>query len=263
MDRKKPERRCTGTTKAGRRCRAAALKDSDLCFFHADPVEAARLGRIGGRKNRRALEENSNPLPELKSLRDVQNLFARLAIEVYSGKKDPKIAMAVKAALSGYLQVFENLETHDQITELQNQIDRLNAIRRVSENDAAISTNFTDLEAEIEEAPGKLGINPPVGAKNVSGAATETGKTNPNRTNGDYEFSPNLSASRNGLIGTTGETQLSHRQPGQPQVLSDWEFSGNHGPDSHLALEPQPVPGALWRKAPPKPFWSNVGKIEK
>ena len=104
---------------------------------------------------------------------------------------------------------------------LQNQLDTLKAIRRVSDNDAPISTDVTDLEADIEEAPG----DPSVGAKNVSVVATETGTTNPNRTDerGDCEFHLNQSAPSNGLTGTTGET--------------------------HLRLELQPVP-ELWRKAP-------------
>ncbi len=39
---------CSGKTKQGRPCRAAAT-ESGYCYFHTNPDVAAELGRIGGR----------------------------------------------------------------------------------------------------------------------------------------------------------------------------------------------------------------------
>lgn len=44
---------CKGRTKRGASCRAPA-GPGGLCFFHANPESAKRLGKIGGQKNRRS-----------------------------------------------------------------------------------------------------------------------------------------------------------------------------------------------------------------
>jgi len=62
---KNRDSRCTGLTKGGKSCRAAAT-DGGLCYFHANPKKAAELGRIGGRKNRHVSDEHLDPLPGLE-----------------------------------------------------------------------------------------------------------------------------------------------------------------------------------------------------
>src|SRR5579862_7532545 len=135
MDRTKPDKRCQAITGLAQRCRAAALKDGVFCYFHARPGEAARLGRIGGRKNRHVPEGKIDPPFELKTLADVQNFLARMAAEVYEGKKDPRIAIAVKGLLCAWLQACGNMETQNQLHSLQNQFEelvRLTKMRRIT-----------------------------------------------------------------------------------------------------------------------------------
>lgn len=57
------KRACSGTTKAGKPCKAAPLKDSDVCLAHSDPDTRAstgfvpEAGHLGGRpRNPRAHE---------------------------------------------------------------------------------------------------------------------------------------------------------------------------------------------------------------
>lgn len=43
-----PVRTCRETTKAGKPCRAAPLKDRDVCAMHGKAVDPTELGRLGG-----------------------------------------------------------------------------------------------------------------------------------------------------------------------------------------------------------------------
>jgi hypothetical protein len=50
------DQRCRARTKQGKPCKAAAM-EGGLCYFHGNPDKVAELGRLGGRRNRRALPE--------------------------------------------------------------------------------------------------------------------------------------------------------------------------------------------------------------
>ena len=91
---------CRGFKRNGEPCRAAATKGSKLCFFHGQPDEAARLGGIGGRKNRRAADWSGSEFAELSNAKDVRVACGKLADEVRSGIIDPKTAMAIKGLLT-------------------------------------------------------------------------------------------------------------------------------------------------------------------
>jgi hypothetical protein len=86
----KADRACKSLTKVGKPCRAAAT-EGGLCFFHSNPQKAAKLGRIGGRKNHRAVAELV-PLPKLDSAGAICSAIGQLAEEVHSGKLNPKVA---------------------------------------------------------------------------------------------------------------------------------------------------------------------------
>jgi hypothetical protein len=73
----------------GKPCRAAATTGG-LCFFHANPIKAAELGRIGGRSRRSSLSETADPLPKLESAMAVRATVDRLVAEVYAGKIQPR-----------------------------------------------------------------------------------------------------------------------------------------------------------------------------
>jgi hypothetical protein len=88
MSTKNQEHRCKAKTKSGKPCRAAATAGG-LCFFHANPDKASELGRIGGRSNRHAAAENTDPLPTLDNAIAVRDTVARLIEDLYAGKIHP------------------------------------------------------------------------------------------------------------------------------------------------------------------------------
>ena len=110
--------RCTGKTKSGKPCRAAAT-DGGLCFFHANPNKASELGRIGGRKNGHVFAANSVPLPPLDSAGGIREAVSRLAAEVYAGTMDPKAASALVPLLNIQLRAIETAEIERRIALLQ------------------------------------------------------------------------------------------------------------------------------------------------
>ena len=113
---------CQAITKNGEPCRAAATKGTNFCFFHGQPDEAARLGRIGGRKNRRAVDWSGYLFTELGSAKDVRVACGRLADEVHSGKTDPKRAMAIKGLLKLQLEAAKNEEYEERLAAMEKQL---------------------------------------------------------------------------------------------------------------------------------------------
>jgi hypothetical protein len=71
MTQAKQDSRCSGLTKKGKPCRAAAT-EGGLCFFYANPEKAAELGRIGGRRNSRVIGV-LDPLLDLDSVTAVRD----------------------------------------------------------------------------------------------------------------------------------------------------------------------------------------------
>jgi hypothetical protein len=90
---------CQAQAKSGEPCRAAAT-EGGLCFFHANPNKAAELGRLGGRRNRRAAGEDLSPLPTLDNALAVRNMAARLVDDVYTGRISPRIGVGLAPLLS-------------------------------------------------------------------------------------------------------------------------------------------------------------------
>lgn len=133
---------CQAITRNGEPCRAAATKGSNFCFFHGQPDEAARLGRIGGRKNRRAVGWSAYLFTELRSAKDVRVACGRLADEVHSGKTDPKKAMAIRGLLRLQLEAAENEQYEERLTAMEKQlrIIRLREALTPSKKDTAVGT---------------------------------------------------------------------------------------------------------------------------
>jgi hypothetical protein len=117
MNHKKLNSRCKAKAKSGEPCGAAATKGGDLCYFHANPNQAAELGRIGGRSKCPAASENADPLPTLDSALAVRETLARLIADVYAGKLNPRVAAGLAPLLNLLLHVIE-------ITEITNKMER-------------------------------------------------------------------------------------------------------------------------------------------
>jgi hypothetical protein len=109
--------RCKAKAKSGKPCRAAATA-SGLCFFHANPNKASELGRIGGKRNRRDVARDPDPLPSLDSARAVRDTVARLIADVYSGKVQPRVAASLAPLLNLQLRVIDTTDLELRISKL-------------------------------------------------------------------------------------------------------------------------------------------------
>jgi hypothetical protein len=115
--------RCSGRTKSGKPCRAAAT-EGGLCFFHANPRKAAELGRIGGRKNGR-VPAGSDPLPDLESVTALRDTVKRLISDVYAGKLHPRTASGLAPLLHLQLRVIEKTDFEQRLAKTETQLARL------------------------------------------------------------------------------------------------------------------------------------------
>lgn len=117
--------KCTATTKSGLPCRAAAGL-SGLCFFHANPGEAKKLGQVGGWKNRRPLPVDI-VVPENLKVADLPKINAQAMRRVLSGDLEPQVANSLVQMSKLQIRIFEGLECEARIKALENQIAKLRA----------------------------------------------------------------------------------------------------------------------------------------
>jgi hypothetical protein len=123
--------RCKSRTKDGQACRAAA-SSGGLCFFHANPLKAAELGRMGGRRNRgQATVESLPPLPRITNLAALRDATAQLVESIYQGVVDPRIGTGLAPLLSVQLKAID-------VAELEERVARLEQERSTREGTAAL-----------------------------------------------------------------------------------------------------------------------------
>ena len=130
---------CSGKTKAGKPCRAAACPGG-LCFFHANPEAAARLGQLGGAKNRKFTGFDMQ-VPDNITATDLCKLEVQVVRGLLSGDIPAREATAVA-------QIFNLLHRHLPTADLEKRITFLEEAsgrvsmptdgnqRDVAENDA-------------------------------------------------------------------------------------------------------------------------------
>jgi hypothetical protein len=112
---------CRARTKAGKPCRAAATAGG-LCFFHANPNKASELGRIGGRSNRHAAAESSDPLPISDNAIAVRNAVARLIADVCARRLHPRIAAGLAPLMNLQLRAIETTNIEQRLTKLEKRL---------------------------------------------------------------------------------------------------------------------------------------------
>jgi hypothetical protein len=118
MSTKNQEHQCKAKTKSGKPCRAAATAGG-LYFFHANPDKASELGRIGGRSNRHAAADNTDPLPTLDNAIAVRDTVARLIEDVYAGKIHPRIAAGLVPLLNLQLRAIRTTDLEGRLANLE------------------------------------------------------------------------------------------------------------------------------------------------
>jgi hypothetical protein len=114
--------RCSGRTKKGEPCRAAATPGG-LCFFHANPNKASELGRIGGRSKGHAAAEITDPLPVLNNAIAVRDTVARLISDVHAGKLQPRVASGLAALLNLQLRTIETVTNLEAAAQAKRDLD--------------------------------------------------------------------------------------------------------------------------------------------
>jgi hypothetical protein len=115
-------------TKTGQACGAWAT-EGGLCFFHANPNKASELGRIGGRKNRRAIAA-TEPLPNLNDAACCGELLERLGRDLLAGRLHPRVVLAFTNLLNTYLRTRDYFEVQPQFLELRKRIDDIESRRQ-------------------------------------------------------------------------------------------------------------------------------------
>jgi hypothetical protein len=104
---------CSGRTKEGKPCRAAA-GPGGLCYFHANPETAKRLGQIGGMKNRKFTGIDLQ-VPDNITATDLCKLEVQVVRGLLSGDIPAREATAVG-------QIFSLLHRHLPTADLEKRI---------------------------------------------------------------------------------------------------------------------------------------------
>ena len=97
---------CMGKTITGADCRAAA-GESGLCFFHAHPEAAKKLGRLGGQKNRRSLAVDLH-VPDTIDAHELSKLNVQVMRMLLSGELPPREAMAFVQLSNSHLRLIQS-----------------------------------------------------------------------------------------------------------------------------------------------------------
>lgn len=120
-------RQCKANTKAGQRCQAWAVSDSDYCFMH-DPASAkarAQARAAGGRARhgrRVGVTGDGDPV-SLASVGDVLDLLQRTARDLFKLENSVSRARAVTSLCTAALKVFEVGELEERIAALENLME--------------------------------------------------------------------------------------------------------------------------------------------
>ena len=118
------QEQCTGTTKAGQRCRARALPGSPFCVSH-DPSKVTQLAewrRKGGlAKANRVRAKKALPAEPLTN----EELHAWLGVVfrgVISGKLEPGVGTATATIARTMLELFRAIALEARVAELERRI---------------------------------------------------------------------------------------------------------------------------------------------
>jgi hypothetical protein len=123
---KSVEQSCTGVKPDGTQCQAAALPDSDFCFFH-DPSkkdERREAQAAGGRQNRAKTLDAETPDIKIRNYKDVVALLSQTIDQVRRGQIDPRVANSVGYLASPLVRALAQNELEDRIEKLERAVHR-------------------------------------------------------------------------------------------------------------------------------------------
>ena len=110
---------CQAKTKTGASCRAPA-SEGGLCFFHANPESAKKLGQMGGRKNRRPVVELQVPCNLTAA--DVCNVSGEAIRLLLSGQLKARDATAMAQLCNSLYRGIPAADLEARVTTLEKQI---------------------------------------------------------------------------------------------------------------------------------------------
>ena len=147
--------RCSGKTKAGDPCRAAA-GSGGLCFFHANPDLAHTLGQLGGRKNRSKLPET--PGAGSMSSSDVRDILVEAIRDVRSKKITPRTAGALAQLCNSLHRVLQTADVEDRFARIEEQLAE-QAIRESVDTDPTKSRKCDESGGGMAAQPDNVDMN--------------------------------------------------------------------------------------------------------
>lgn len=116
-------KRCAGKTKAGRPCKAYAVKDSDFCQAHAPELAAERAAwrKSGGEAT---VTPDGTPI-KVKSIEEVlEQAWANLG-STWKQKNTGERTRGINSTLTLILKAFEIGELADRVEALEQRLDDL------------------------------------------------------------------------------------------------------------------------------------------
>ena len=132
-ERKRDARRCPGTTKEGKPCRAIpAMVDplTGYCPAHGPGAferlsEAGKKGAEATRRKWRGKGLNEDELPELRTPDDAEKWLESIARAVSTGRLGHNEAKAAVSALREWLRAHEAGMMSDRVEKLKRQLDEM------------------------------------------------------------------------------------------------------------------------------------------
>ena len=139
-----PERpRCKAITKSGTPC-GAAPTPTGLCFFHGNPNKASEFGRIGGKRNRSAKEENAHRVLRLNGAPSASDRLESIYHDVETGSIRPSVANVLIKLTDLQVRVQEKTIIEDQIAKLEEQLRILKSMIDLR----TIETSMSEVEGD-------------------------------------------------------------------------------------------------------------------
>src|SRR5262245_536814 len=118
--------RCAGITKAGKPCRAAALRGGIMCLLHSRPGLAAELGQKGGQGNRPSKLAEEMELAKLDNVKDLRDLLTRATKGLITGDISPRVATGLASLVNPLLRSIEYADLEKRLEELEKEREKRN-----------------------------------------------------------------------------------------------------------------------------------------
>lgn len=154
---------CRAKTKRGKPCGAAATAGG-LCYFHANPLKASELGRLGGKSKRHVVAVGLDPLPALDNAKSILEFAVRLSNELYFGQLSPRIADSLLPMIHLLLRSVEAINWESRIAHLEDIFARSDVrpgpwVLELSPDEPRNETNGGSSEA-VSHMAGGMAKNP-------------------------------------------------------------------------------------------------------